>query len=996
MTWRGILALGLAITFAVLGWHFLGGGTKKPPVVPIRPHTATRPSSTTEIMDPTNAVAQMAFVRASDTAVIDGKTISFPALYLAADRSEANAAGEIVVTLMTFLTNPRPRSAAEIRKLLTVDESLHAEAAMKRVRSAFGATPGFEAGTATLHARETARKLTDITGMSLRDGVRVWLADPSDPDEDFLLVAEDAELTCESGVPVKLTTRGRVEITRPKSGDASVVGVGLIMDLREGTLLLERDILITLRSLVRGKPLSVPVVMQAGGPLILTPERTGTASRPKDARRVFKLSSGVAQIGGGATLTQGATVAKSAMATLELSRGRADASTATMEGNVSYESGPWAATAQRLRAEPSPMGTKATLEPTLGGVVVLKVTGGASLVPRATKAQGDLIVTSKGSVVVTPVAKLPDGQDVPAVSIHEVRAGPDVVMTAATDRITAKELRIWFGDVAIPSAAVDPKIDPPRRRVPVRAYATMAQGETDGYFLRAREWYVRRTFDPDGVPLQDRLTFKGDYEVVMKDVSTAKFDPSEMPGGARNALLLKPAPGDRLILTGGGTLDLLRAPLENAPSTFNATDNVEARLESTLGGPPRVLLTAHAIDALVTPVVVSTPQGNQIVHRLESLAAVRNVALAVDGGIRARGYRLKYDPSIDELELVGSNATDRARIEVSPKEGAIQGVRAQSMVWQGKVARLIASGNVEGELMMVRLPWADDIGKGPAVRSFLQSDKISVLLDPSKIKTTGFDPLSIHAEGRVRLEQPDRIVNCTVFDFDPRTRSGTVLGRPVTYEVTRAMAGGPGKDFVSTALLVFDRGSAIAQGPVHGVFHADRRQTAFSLPQSSSNLPSAPIAPASLTPMVLACRGPITVSPDRITLTERVEVTQGDPNRDGYHVEADYVMFELASVATTTEVAFAVLQGSVIYVSKELEGRGDVMVLDRARKTATLKADSRMRTGVYLRVGDSVHAPSVREQGSRLDIDFADPRGVQITSWDGRGSIGPDTRRAPR
>jgi lipopolysaccharide export system protein LptA len=72
---------------------------------------------------------------------------------------------------------------------------------------------------------------------------------------------------------------------------------------------------------------------------------------------------------------------------------------------------------------------------------------------------------------------------------------------------------------------------------------------------------------------------------------------------------------------------------------------------------------------------------------------------------------------------------------------------------------------------------------------------------------------------------------------------------------------------------------------------------------------------------------------------------------DGYHVEADHVLFEFENGSAGSDVAFAVLSGNVIYLSKELEGRGDVMVLDRLRKQASLKADARMATGVFLRIG---------------------------------------------
>jgi hypothetical protein len=167
------------------------------------------------------------------------------------------------------------------------------------------------------------------------------------------------------------------------------------------------------------------------------------------------------------------------------------------------------------------------------------------------------------------------------------------------------------------------------------------------------------------------------------------------------------------------------------------------------------------------------------VHRLETISADKNVLLVVEGGIRARGGRLKYDPSIDELELAAAGRNDQApRIEITPETGDAQTVRALSMVWQGQVARLLATGNVEGDLRLVRLPWADDTPSSVAVASTVSCDKVSVLLDPVKVKSTGFEPLSIHAEGRVSMTQPDRSLTCGVFDYDPRTRVRVHLGPP--------------------------------------------------------------------------------------------------------------------------------------------------------------------------------------------------------------------------
>ena len=992
MNVRGVIAVLLAIAFGVAGWRLLGGAAKDGPRVPVRPTTASRPGEPGEAMNPANAVAKVAFLRAEAEGVIGGRTVKWPSLHLAADRSEATTSGEIGVDGVTFLSQPRPKSTAELANVVRVDDGLGAAAAVAEVRKFFGKIPGFQAGRAVLHTRGTARKLTDVTGMSLTGGVRLWLVDPNDPGEDFLLDCDHAEIGCDAGEPVRFETTSRVVLSRPRTDDAVLSGVGLVLDLREGTMTLEKNITVDLRALVRGKPLEEPIALTAGGPLVIAPARSGAASKPKDAPRVFRLSSGTVRIAGGVTLKQGAAVARSAQATLLFAKGKATASTAVLEGDVDYANGDWSAKAHRLLIEPTALGTKATLEPTAQGTVDLKVAAGGSFIPRTTKGAGDLVISTRGTVTANPVSKSPDVGDVPATKIHELRAGPDVAMTADGNRLSAREVRIWIGDLpyeALPIARAGGAL---RKRQPFRAYAAAAEGETDGWFLRAREWFIRRSFDRNGDPLEDRLTFKGDYDVVMKDVSTAKVDPAAIPGGAKPAATLKPAKGDRLVLAGPGTLEVVRTPFDNGPTTFTASGNVVARLEAPMSAKPKVQLEAAAMEALITPIVVRDSGGDSVVHRLETIAAEKNVHLIVDGGIRARGGRLKYDPSIDELELASSGRNDRARIEITPEVGPPQSVRAASMVWQGQVARLLATGNVEGDLVLARLPWAGDAGTPAPVASVVTCEKVSVLLDPAKVKSTGFEPLSIHAEGKVSMRQPDRTLTCGIFDYDPRSRSGSIGGHPVTYSVDRILGKGIGKDLITTDLLVFEKGEAIARGPVKGVYHADRRRTALRLGRSAT----APQTSDDLVPIRLLCRGNVVVAPNRLTLDDRVELTSGDPKGDGYHVEADHVLFEFENGSAGSDVAFAVLSGDVIYVSKELEGRGDIMVLDRLRKQASLKADQRMKTGVYLRLGTSTQTARVTEQGSRLDIDFSNPDAISVTSWDGRGQLEPESRRSTR
>jgi hypothetical protein len=223
------------------------------------------------------------------------------------------------------------------------------------------------------------------------------------------------------------------------------------------------------------------------------------------------------------------------------------------------------------------------------------------LLPRTTKSGGDLTLSTRGTASAFPIAKPPDAGDVPATRVHELRAGPDVTMAAGVDRLNARELRLWIGDLPTQAMPVANAGGVLRKRQPFRAYASNADGETDGWFLRAKEWFVRRSFDRNGDPLEDRLTFKGDYEVVMKDVSTAKVDPSAIPGGAKPAATLRPAKGDRLVLSGPGMLDVVRTPLDNGPTTFTAAGGVVAKLEAPLSLSPKVRLDAGSLDALITP-----------------------------------------------------------------------------------------------------------------------------------------------------------------------------------------------------------------------------------------------------------------------------------------------------------------------------------------------------------------------------------------------------------
>jgi hypothetical protein len=172
--------------------------------------------------------------------------------------------------------------------------------------------------------------------MTLSGGVRLWLVDPSDPSEDLVLDTDAAEVVCEAGEPVRFSTLGARRTLATAGGRRDGRGPRPRPRSQGGDLAprTRRD---RLASRAReGQDASrSPSRFRRAGPSSSLPS---ASARPRDRRTrrgCFDSLPGQARLGGGVTLRQGTSEARSSQALLTLAKGKVAASTTVLEGDVS-------------------------------------------------------------------------------------------------------------------------------------------------------------------------------------------------------------------------------------------------------------------------------------------------------------------------------------------------------------------------------------------------------------------------------------------------------------------------------------------------------------------------------------------------------------------------------------------------------------------------------------------------------------------------------------
>jgi hypothetical protein len=938
-----------------------------------RPASRRNPTAPREAVNVGTARSRDFFKEDPDEAVVGGETVAFQRGLFAARTAEGAGDGVVEATDVTWLSNPRPRSAAELERLVRVDPRLSGGDAGDAVRAGFGLVPSLRAARARVVG---GTRLRTLERLELFGEVRATFVDPETPGERIDLAADDLAVDFMDGHPVSATSDGDVKLTRPARGDAEVSGRGVVVQFGSSA-----DGRRTLRSVtvrdrivvdlfdpgtadVRGPPIHA----RAQGPVTWTPAPIG-ASRPAGASGTIELAGGVE--GERGTMRFEAATARVAWAAeggrVESFEGR---------GGVSVVDVDFAVHGERMVLDPR-RGRRATM---YGAPIRATILG--KHLPGA--ADADSTLACSGPLTIEPSSD-PFPQAVDVLRLH---ASTAVSLASGTSRLAADDATLWVGAVG-----------EARRRLPLKAFfAGRVSGGTDEAEWTAGELSFEREYDVEGVPRLETLSLKKNYRAAffgrtLFAGARATSRSANAESGPASRVFQSGAFGlvrsaDRLVIEGADRFEASRTPLDDEPLLVGVRGGAELRLEDAATNAVAARLKCGRASLVLRPETRLGPEGVVTLRRVESVGAEQGVFIEVPGVVEAKGELLRLRPEEEEVVLGGvrgARAEVTVRRAADPRAGpAVKGFEdvfgAESFTWTSTLARLVAEGAIRATFLAPTLPW---IGDGPAkpadAVTSLSATKASVFFDDL---AAGGGVREWNAAGPIVVKQPGRHLEASTFYFDVARREGLITGTPLLYRATRTEQGLAVEDRVEAPRASLFGESFTVDGPVKALLHISPARSALRIGPTRADEPP---APTSFAPVDVYCATTASFRPDMVRLVGRATAKQGDPLKDGFSAASDDAVFFFSprSAGTSSvDLALAILSGSAVFRSERLEAAGDVVKLDRTARRLTLYNER--PEPVTFRVNTQALAAPMTAGASGLTAEFEGEK-VLITLLDVSG-----------
>lgn len=895
-------------------------------------------------------------------AVIDGKPVPWPRyhLWLGQFAPDARDATRFCVSDIRIAANREPRTEADLANLVWIPEGMPiAGKGAEMLRLIEAAALGLRAARADLVG---GRDLETAERIELMQEVRLRFHDVADPKRRGELHTPALTLHLEKGSVVRASTEQSLRFESP---EGRVAGAGFDGDPRTGAFTLLRDIEGVIANVGLLGLKGEPVTVQAAGPLRYEPAAPPEALAPAPAAPAKGFpgdplkSGGTVVVEGGVTIRQGLSVISGK--TLRIRAGDTPVRVLhlVLEGDVEAHA-----------PQGDFFGGVLTYDGTMAGAARLTVSGpgvrarwrnGARIFPGAAR-DGDLEIATPGTVVLSPVDA---ADEVP----RKLEIGPEVLLTGPQVRAEGKHLVLDLVRVASNKEGADPAKDStvyPSRIVLDGGF----RGESPEARFAGDSFTYSRSFGADGRPAEDRILLERDatlrYVLAAAPASgtepdPAAADPESKPSAKAEGRALLANPG-AFTVAARDLIELVRDPARQRPIEARARGRVVARRLGA-GGDEDLLarIAAEEVDLTVleTFVPVQRESGTRYVtKRSLSRALARGaVAFQVPGRIDGEGGSLELDPTIEDADFRGADGRP-ARATLVDQDGLPQKVAAPRIHFRGASRKLVCEGRTDAELMLA--PFMLDAPPGtPPVPTRVGTDGLT--LDFVEVEDQGRRRLRVQearAAGHIEARQDGGgLVLAEKLRFDLGQKHAVLDGAPARIEMVRVIDGHRCLEHIQSPHLTLLGEQALVDGPLEARLHATLGKLALKLDQAPDSGPAvSPEAPKPApSPLDITASGDLLLTRESIQLHGPATVLQGDPKAGGFRLDGRKATLFLvpadalaaatnpdptapppASPSKALDVARAVVEGEVRYVSADLEAEGDVMEFDRVSRRLLL------------------------------------------------------------
>ncbi len=894
---------------------------------------------------------------------------------VAAKTTEPRDNEAIRATGITILFNPTPKNEHDLSRLVSIPIPIGGPEAGAKVRASFGRVPGVVADEAIVRG---SHDLTVLSRLELKGHVRFVFVDPEVPSELTEILAERLTLIFENGEPITVTSDAAVAITRPVAKDADIRGTGFDMSLKDGRATIQRAVRILLVPPERVNSGQLPVELVSDGPAEFISERNSKGSAN---RQGFDFNNGRVELSNGVKVTQGDATASSRNALITLGRKNgASTTSAELTNDVLLSIPRTTCRGSRLVFQPHLTdGDPIWIE---GAPAVATFVDGARLLPGNTAASGDLRVLTKGRIAVRPLPV--DGV---GTNVHLVTIPSDATVEGGDVHLASKDMKVWIADLPDPSAGTPNG----RRRQPYRGELHGAELTSASMDVNARELILRREFDGLGVPRKDVVNIGGPYTVRLRNLpelmgalgaapasrTTVAESRADSRGESRpddRAIRIPAflAGADELLISGPGTLELVRPPLQDAPLFATAKNGVEVRAVEKDATQPKARFKSQSAELVLKP---DSDLGRdfRVVHRLALATAEKSVLVEVPGLITAHAGAMRFDGERQELVLMAAGDAAKPHLQFTGAQRPAESIAAGHILYSAVTYRVTATSGVIAEVQMPQIPWVAGATVVGPVLSTISASEATVDLDRKAAESGRWVPAECDAKGAVSLVQPNRTVAASTFHYDLQRLNGNLTGEHVKITARPMIDGLRYDDFLECRGATLLAEQIVVDGPVHALLHVSPDHFALAIPINgpATNSAGKTAGPRNTT---IDCRGKLNLSKDALIATERVVVEQGNPDADGVKVEADQATLLLVPVEGgkgAVDVAVAELRRSVAYRSRDLQTNCDVMVVNRAMRKATMYNERPERVTVWLR--RELFPGLVRNNVSAITVNYATP-----------------------
>lgn len=873
---------------------------------PVRPR-----SGGGDLFDPRSAAGRDIFVPEIATASLDGEELSWPGVLFWCGSLEPGEDMRISIERLRVLVNPKPRTRADLARLVTVPDDVAPTAIGAELDRLIRAEhSGLVADHAVFlggHTLQTVRQM-ELHGNAF---VARRLAGAL---ERELIRGSDLSLDFDKGELLRARSSAATSLEGPIF---SLTAEGLNLDARNGALVLSRKVVGTAAQPLLDPQATAPFTFRSEGALKFTPNAAPNES-------AWFRSGGLLECGGGIEAQEASASLRAERMDLRFSGAPLALESLDLHGTVDAQLPLFHARGDRLQIAAHSESVSAE---------------GAPLALRWTDLSGALrILETEGRIDVGP-ADATGARTLSAPGSTQL-GGPDLSFRG---RQTTVLLRSDSADSSLAAGTSASGLQPQR------IHSKSPVGRQGPCEFSAAELLFER--GSNGTP--DMLRLEGEPRVLLR-----------IPAGAQNtALWLSNTDNSSLVVVieASERIELVADPLRIGATRISAQGRVRLRVHAREEqGAVLARLLSEKLELTVqwlhTP-ALSTP--SRFSSRLELQRIALNGDVAVERGLlEAHGDALLLDLQARTASLQGNPAL----VRMKSAAGVTQHCSAPAF-----------RGELLGRLLCCDAPWNGSLFL-PLLTREPTTRHVPTTVSAGNARlhfgaTGDFALESMEAAGAVSLQQEQGgAATCTALQWLVEPARLAAQG---SVHLALSREHGPAETITAPTVEWFSNGLQ-ATGPVEALLAFP---TVRLLPSPVAAQPVL-ASPSPTELLQLHADGALTFHEGVLLLQGPLSATQGDPAAAGMSLSADKAALFFDTTSGGTLLERLVLDGKVLYASRECSVKGELLRLDQADRRLLISGGA---TGCNLSLPRSGLREHVRPS---FVVDFHDPQNPVIESVD--------------